>query len=185
MNIIELFLTAVGLSMDAFAVSLCAGLSMERVTLKDSAVVGLFFGVAQAVMPLIGYFAGARFEAYIAGYDHWIVLVILLFVGGKMVRESFAGSSSQVVSLKFKDMLPLSIATSIDALAVGLSFALLDVEILPASFLIGVVTLCICMAGVKVGGVFGERYKRQAQLAGGVILIIIGAKIAVEHIIGS
>jgi len=177
-------LTAVGLSMDAFAVSLCAGLSMERVTLKNSAVVGLFFGVSQAIMPIFGYFAGARFAIYISGYDHWVVLAILLFVGGKMVKGSFDRSCPQIDSLKFKDMLPLSIATSIDALAVGLSFAFLDVKIIPASLLIGIVTLCICMAGVKTGSVLGERFKSRAELAGGVMLIIIGVKIVVEHTMG-
>ena len=177
-------MTAVGLSMDAFAVSLCAGLSMERVTLKNSAVVGLFFGVSQAIMPLIGYFAGARFAIYISGYDHWIVLAILLFVGGKMVWESIGRASCpQVRSLGFADMLPLAIATSIDALAVGLSFALLDVKILRASLMIGAVTLCVCMAGVKIGSAFGRRCMRQAGFAGGVILIVIGIKVAVEHMV--
>ena len=181
MNPLVLFLTAVGLSMDAFAVSLCAGLSMERVTLKDSAVVGLFFGVAQAIMPLIGYFAGARFAIYIAGCDHWVVFAILLFVGSKTVKGSFDHTCPHINSLKFKDMLPLSLATSIDALAVGLSFALLEVNILSASLLIGVVTLCTCMIGVKMGSALGERFKSRAQLAGGVILIMIGIKVVVEH----
>ena len=167
--------------MDAFAVSLCAGLSMERATLKNSAVVGLFFGAAQAVMPLLGFFAGERFAAFIADYDHWAVFAILLLVGGKMVKGSFDSTCPRIKSLKFKDMLPLSIATSIDALAVGLSFALLDVKIIPASLLIGAVTFCFCTAGVKTGGALGGRFRSKAELAGGVILIIIGIKVVFEH----
>ncbi|MDR3076017.1 MAG: manganese efflux pump MntP family protein, partial [Synergistaceae bacterium] len=126
MNPFELLLTAVGLSMDAFAISICAGLRMEHVTLKKSAAVGAYFGTAQAVMPLIGYFAGARFADYISDYDHWIVFAVLLFIGAKMIRESFGSACVSVPSLKCRDMIPLAIATSIDALAVGLSFALLE-----------------------------------------------------------
>jgi putative Mn2+ efflux pump MntP len=178
---VELLLIAVGLSMDAFAVSLCAGLKMERVTLKNSAFVGLFFGGAQAVMPVIGYFVGARFAVHIDKYDHWIVLVILALVGGKMVKESFDRSNSSIGSLNLINMLSLSIATSIDALAIGLSFAFLEVNILTASLLIGAVTLCISMLGVKMGRAFGERYKSNAELAGGVILILIGLKFFIDH----
>ena len=182
MNLLALLLIAVGLSMDAFAVSLCAGLSTERVTLKNSAFVGLFFGGAQTIMPIIGYFAGARFAVHIAKYDHWVVLGILLFVGGKMIKEGLDRSHPCVTSLSFKNMISLSIATSIDALAVGLSFALLKVNILSASLLIGFVTLCLSMLGVKLGRIFGGRYKSNAELLGGVILIIIGLKIFVGHI---
>jgi len=184
MSLVGLFFTAVGLSMDAFALSLCAGLSMGRATLKSAALVAVYFGAAQAIMPVIGFFAGARFAVYIAGFDHWVVMVILLFVGGKMIRESFNKSCSQFRSPRFIDMFPLAVATSIDALAVGLSFALLDVKILPASLLIGIVTLCICMIGVRIGRAFGERYSQRAGFAGGVILIIIGIKVVLEHTLG-
>ena len=186
MNLIELFILAVGLSMDAFAVAICAGLTMPKATLKKALIVGLYFGLFQAGMPLIGYFAGSLFADKITAYDHWIAFALLCFLGGKMIWESFkkeeASGEEQEASLGPKKMLPLAIATSIDALAVGVSFAFLRVSIIPAVSFIGVTTLSISMAGVKIGNVFGKRYKAKAELVGGIILVLIGVKILFEHL---
>jgi putative Mn2+ efflux pump MntP len=181
MNLAELLLTAVGLSMDAFAVSICAGLCMERATLSNSLTVGSYFGAAQAVMPAIGYFAGSRFAEHIADYDHWVVLAALSVIGAKMVRGSFDRTCAFAASLSFRDMFPLAIVTSVDALAVGVSFALLGVSILPSALLIGAVTLLLSMSGVKIGRRFGERYKSKSELAGGLMLIMIGVKVVLTH----
>ena len=204
MSFIELFLLAVGLSMDAFAVAVCAGLTMKEATIKKQLVVGLYFGVFQAAMPLIGYLVASLFADYIISYDHWIAFALLCFLGTKMIigcfktegcpdRECPAGicedracpgkkpqSSMAEASLKPAQMLPLAVATSIDALAVGVSFAFLRVSIVPAVSFIGITTFVISMAGVKIGQVFGIRYKSKAELAGGVILVLIGFKILLE-----
>lgn len=188
MSIIELFLIAVGLSMDAFAVSVCAGLSMAKATFKKAAVAGLYFGIFQAGMPLIGYYAATFFAGYIIAYDHWIAFALLCFLGGKMIAgglrkgncDEEAGSTE--TSLKPAAMLPLAVATSIDALAVGVSFAFLKVSIIPAVTLIGITTFLLSIAGVKIGHMFGLRFKSKAEIAGGIILVLIGVKILLEHL---
>ncbi|MCL2396988.1 MAG: manganese efflux pump MntP family protein [Defluviitaleaceae bacterium] len=176
----ELFILAIGLSMDAFAVSICAGLGMTRVGFKNALVVGLYFGVFQAGMPLIGYFTATLFADRVAQYSHWIAFALLCFLGGKMMMDSFKkeqNAQSREHSLKPSSMLPLAVATSIDAFAVGVSFAFLQVNIAPAVSLIGVITLVISMVGVKIGNIFGVKFKAKAQFAGGVILVAIGLHI--------
>ncbi|MDL2274320.1 manganese efflux pump MntP family protein [Oscillospiraceae bacterium OttesenSCG-928-G22] len=184
MHIIELFFVAVGLSMDAFAVSVCMGLSMKEATPKKCLTAGLYFGGFQAAMPLIGYFLGARFAAHIVAYDHWIAFLLLLFIGGKMIAESRKGADcpEEEASLSVFAMLPLAVATSIDALAVGVSFAFLNVQIAPAVLCIGVITFLLSAIGVKIGSVFGVRFKSKAEILGGVILILMGGKILLEHL---
>ena len=186
MSLIELFILAVGLSMDAFAVAICTGLTMPRATMKKALIVGLYFGIFQAGMPVIGYFVANLFANKITAYDHWIAFALLCFLGGKMIWESFkkeeCGGAKQEASLGPKKMLPLAVATSIDALAVGVSFAFLRVSIIPAVALIGVTTLVISMAGVKIGHVFGRRFQSKAEFAGGIILALIGLKILLEHL---
>ena len=187
MSVLELFILAVGLSMDAFAVAICTGLTMPRATVKKALIVGLYFGIFQAGMPVIGYYVANLFADKITAYDHWIAFALLCFLGGKMILESFkkeeASSNESEASLGPKKMLPLAVATSIDALAVGVSFAFLRVSIVPAVSFIGVTTLVISMAGVKIGNAFGQRFKSKAELAGGVILVLIGVKILVEHLL--
>lgn len=185
MNLFELFLIAVGLSMDAFAVSVCKGLSMRKISLQKALVVGLYFGIFQAGMPLIGYFLGKQFSSLITSYDHWITFILLAAIGLNMIRESRSDSDEEDktdASLAPASMLPLAVATSIDALAVGISFAFLKVPIGPAVSFIGVITLVLSMIGVKIGNVFGVRYKSRAELAGGLVLVILGLKILLEHL---
>jgi len=205
MNLVELFLLAIGLSMDAFAVAICIGLTMKKATLNKSLIVGLYFGIFQAVMPLIGYMTARSFTDQIVGYDHWIAFVLLCFLGGKMIVGSFKkeGCSDRECpdeickdrscpggklpdnkesTLKPAQMLPLALATSIDALAVGVSFAFLRVNIVPTVLFIGTTTLIISMLGVKIGNVFGAKFKSESELAGGIILIFIGFKILFEHL---
>lgn len=184
MHILELLLTATGLAMDAFAVSICLGLSIGAVTFKKALTVGLYFGIFQFAMPLLGYLIGSQFAGYIEAYDHWVAFILLAIIGGKMVKESFdkdCPNANMQEDLRPKKMLLLSIATSIDALAVGVSFAFLNVHILPAAGMIGFITLGLSMAGVKIGNVFGMKYKARAELIGGSILILIGLKILLEH----
>jgi len=183
MGFLELFLIAAGLSMDAFAVAVCTGLSSRERLFKKAVIVGLYFGFFQAAMPLIGYLIGAQFADAISAFDHWIAFVLLLFIGGKMIFESFKKEDGKVAdaSLKPSKMLPLALATSIDALAVGVSFAFLSVDIVPAISFIGAVTFLLSMAGVKIGSLFGTKFKSKAELAGGVILVLMGAKILMEH----
>jgi len=187
MGLVELFLVAVGLSMDAFAVAICLGLTMRTIRLPKMLVVGLYFGLFQAVMPLIGYLVGAQFADKITAFDHWIAFVLLAFIGGRMVKGSFdkdedCTEQQEEASLGLKAMLPLALATSIDALAVGVSFAFLKIAIVPAVSFIGVITFTLSAVGVKIGGVFGAKYKARAELAGGVILILMGLKILLEHL---
>lgn len=186
MGLVELFFIAVGLSMDAFAVSICKGLSVPRLQVKHMLLAGLYFGAFQALMPLIGYLLGAGFADVISAYDHWIAFILLLIIGGNMIREAIGGEEenedAQNADFGFRTMLLMAIATSIDALAVGVSFAFLRVDILPAVALIGATTFCFGVAGVKIGNVFGAKYETKAELAGGVILILIGAKILLEHL---
>ena len=184
MELSVLFLTAVGLSMDAFAVSLCTGLSMKQAKVKSMLIVGLYFGFFQAAMPLIGFSLGYNFADKIQAFDHWIAFFLLAVIGINMIKESFSKEAEDCKnkeSLKFKDMLPLSLATSIDALAVGVSFSFLKVDILPAVIFIGVITFLFSFFGVKIGNIFGVRFKSKAEIIGGIILIIIGLKILLEH----
>ena len=183
MGLIELFLIAVGLSMDAFAVSVCKGLAMPKCTFKKAAIVGLWFGGFQALMPAIGYILGAQFQEAIASIDHWIAFVLLALIGGNMIHEALDNDEEEAdASLDVKTMFLLAVATSIDALAIGITFAFLKVNIIPAVCFIGSVTFIISFAGVKIGNVFGARYKNKAEIVGGVILILLGLKILLEHL---
>ena len=182
MGFIELFLIAVGLSMDAFAVSVCKGLSVKKAGVKHAALAGLYFGGFQFLMPVIGYLLGFRFESVIETVDHWVAFVLLAFIGGSMIRESFGKDEEMNDDFGVKTMLLMAVATSIDALAVGITFAFLNVQILPAAGLIGVTTFLLSFVGINIGNVFGARYKSRAELAGGVILVLIGAKILLEHL---
>ena len=183
MGLIELFLIAVGLSMDAFAVSVCKGLAMPKCTFKKAAIVGLWFGGFQALMPAIGYILGAQFQEAIASIDHWIAFVLLALIGGNMIHEALDNDEEEAdASLDVKTMFLLAVATSIDALAIGITFAFLKVNIIPAVCFIGIVTFIISFAGVKIGNVFGVRYKNKAEIVGGVILILLGLKILLEHL---
>ena len=182
MGFIELFILAVGLSMDAFAVSICKGLSVQRLRPRHALICGAYFGGFQALMPLIGWLLGRQFEELIKSIDHWIAFGLLVLIGANMIRESFGKDEEVNDSFSFKTMLPLAVATSIDALAVGVTFAFLEVQIVPAILLIGVTTFAISAAGVKIGNVFGAKYKSKAELAGGIILILLGIKILIEHL---
>ena len=184
MGIPELIITAIALSMDAFAVSICKGLAMKKVTFKEMAIVGLWFGGFQALMPLIGYFLGSAFEKYIVAVDHWIAFTLLALIGVLMIKESGDKDDEKADgSLGFKTMLLMAIATSIDALAVGISYGILpNINIWVAISSIGIITFLLCMLGVKIGNVFGAKYKSKAELTGGIILILIGAKILLEHL---
>ena len=180
---IELFLMGVGLSMDAFAVSICKGLGMRKVNKKQALVIGLFFGGFQALMPAIGYILGAQFQEAIASIDHWIAFVLLALIGGNMIHEALDNDEEEAdASLDVKTMFLLAVATSIDALAIGITFAFLKVNIIPAVCFIGIVTFIISFAGVKIGNIFGARYKNKAEIVGGVILILLGLKILLEHL---
>lgn len=182
MSIVELFILSVGLAMDAFAVSICKGLAMERATLKKAGIVGLWFGGFQALMPLLGFFLGSQFASYVTEIAPWIAFVLLVFIGGNMIREAFGTEEEDKdSSLAAGKMFMLAIATSIDALAVGVTFAFLNVNIVEAVSLIGVITFLISAIGVKIGNIFGSRYKKKAEISGGVILILLGIKILVEH----
>ena len=183
MSLIELFLIAVGLSMDAFAVSICKGLSVRKAEIKHSLIVGAYFGGFQALMPAIGYVLGRQFESLITSVDHWIAFVLLGIIGGNMIREALKGEQEELDdSFTFRTMLPLAIATSIDALAMGVTFAFLQVQIVPAVLFIGVTTFVLSAVGLKVGNVFGAKYKSRAELFGGVVLVLMGIKILLEHL---
>lgn len=181
MNLAELFILAVGLSMDAFAVSICKGLSLAKTRVSDSVTAGVYFGGFQALMPFIGYMLGIRFQALIQNIDHWIAFILLCVIGINMIREAKEEEECSA-SMGVKTMIPLAVATSIDALAVGVTFAFLSVDIIPAITLIGITTFVFSAAGVKIGSVFGSKYKAGAEIAGGVVLVIIGTKILLEHL---
>ena len=181
MSLLELFLLAIGLSMDAFAVSVCKGLSVHRGSMKQALTVGIWFGGFQALMPLAGYFLGSLFADIFTRYAHWIAFVLLVFIGGSMIKEAF-GKEEINASMNFHSMLLLAIATSIDALAVGVSFAFLQVEIIPAVSFIGVITFLFSAVGVKIGSIFGDKYRAKAEICGGVILILIGLKTLLDGI---
>ena len=183
MSIIELFILALGLSMDAFAVSICKGLSVPKLQAKHCLICGVYFGGFQALMPLIGWALGIRFQSLITNIDHWIAFVLLAVIGANMIKESFSKEEEcPDASFGFKTMLTLAVATSIDALAVGVTFAFLDVTIVPAVLLIGATTFVCSAVGVKIGNVFGNRFQSKAEFLGGLVLIVIGLKILIEHL---
>lgn len=180
MSIFELFILAIGLSMDAFAVSICKGLSLGKIKVKHMLIAGLWFGGFQALMPLIGYFLGSFFADMITKYSHWIAFILLLFIGGNMIKESFDEEENVNADMGVKNMFLLAVATSIDALAVGVSLAFLKVNIIPAVLFIGCITFVSSAAGVKIGSIFGDKYRSKAGLCGGIILILIGVKILLD-----
>ncbi|WP_298035532.1 manganese efflux pump MntP family protein [uncultured Dysosmobacter sp.] len=187
MGLFELFLTGVGLSMDAFAVAICQGLCMPKLNWRHAGIIALFFGGFQALMPFAGWLLGSQFAGYIQSFDHWVAFVLLAFIGGNMVREALSSEEEAAVcavavDLDIRKLLMMAVATSIDALAMGVMFALLEVPILPAITVIGCTTFCISLAGVAVGNFFGARYKKRAELCGGIILILLGSKILLEHL---
>ena len=182
MSILELFILALGLSMDAFAVSLCKGLSVKKVRLRHGLITGLYFGGFQALMPLLGYLLGTGFQSIIEDFDHWIAFVLLCFIGANMIRESRREAEPENADFGPRAMLPLAVATSIDALAVGITFAFLQVNMYIALPLIGGVTFLLSFAGVKLGHAFGAKYKSKAECLGGLVLILIGLKILLEHL---
>ena len=182
MRLWELLVLAVGLSMDAFAVSVCKGLALRRVGAKECLTAGIWFGAFQALMPLIGYFLGAAFAEKITAVDHWIAFALLGLIGANMIREAFGEAEGMNSTMTPAVMLPLAVATSIDALAVGVTFALLTIRILPAVLTIGAITCALSALGVKLGSVFGARWRSRAELAGGIILILLGTKILLEHL---
>ena len=183
MGTLELFIVAVGLAMDAFAVAVCKGLSIRTLKVRQMLLVGLWFGAFQGLMPAIGYLLGSAFAGFIQSVDHWIAFVLLAIIGGNMIREALGGEEECCdPSLAFGVMIMLSIATSIDALAVGVTFAFLGVKILTAVAFIGIITFAISAAGVKIGNLFGAKYKSKAELFGGVVLVLMGLKILLEHL---
>ena len=183
MDLVTLLTLAVGLAMDAFAVSICKGLAMREKVLKKGIIVGLWFGGFQALMPTIGFFLGTQFKDQITSIDHWIAFVLLGLIGINMIKEALSNEEEQADdSIAVKEMFMLAVATSIDALAVGITFAFLNVHIVSAASIIGVCTFLISFAGVKIGNIFGTKYKSKAELAGGIILILLGFKILFEHL---
>lgn len=188
MGFFEIFMIGVGLSMDAFAASVCKGLSMRKAEVKNILIIALFFGGFQALMPFIGWALGTQFESYITSIDHWIAFVLLAFIGGKMIAEAVRSEDENVEidkmdpPLDLKEMFVLAVATSIDALAVGITFAFLNYPIGEAVTIIGLTTFCISIGGIYVGNFFGNRYKKKAEIAGGIILVLIGVKILLEHL---
>ena len=188
MGLLELLIIAVGLSMDAFAVSISKGLSLKSIRLEHALKVGLWFGGFQALMPLIGYLLGSTFAEAVSAFDHWVAFILLALIGGNMIKESFDKDECDCeekggYGFGYKTMFTLAVATSIDALAVGVTFSFLCVKIIPAIILIGSVTFLFSVAGLKIGNIFGCKYKSHAELAGGIILILIGIKILIEHTI--
>jgi len=183
MGILELLLLSVGLAMDAFAVAICKGLALDKVSLKKAAIVGIWFGAFQALMPALGWLLGSAFEQYIVAFDHWIAFVLLGMIGFNMIREALSKDEEPTdCSLCVKAMLPLAIATSIDALAVGVTFAFLRVNVLVSVLMIGIITFGISAIGVKLGNIVGCKYRSKAEFTGGLILILLGTKILLEHL---
>ena len=182
MSILELCIISIGLAMDAFAVAICKGLSVKKLNFKHMLIVGGYFGVFQGLMPVIGYLLSVGFESYIVAIDHWVAFILLGLIGANMIKESLGDEEKMDDSFTFKAMLPLAIATSIDALAVGVTFAFLNVNIILAVSLIGIITFVLSMIGTKIGNVFGEKFKNKAELIGGIILILMGLKILLEHL---
>ena len=188
MSLWELVLIGIGLSMDAFAVSLCKGLGMKKINYRHGLIIALFFGVFQGIMPLIGWFLGTQFEQYIKPVDHWVAFALLTYIGVKMIwdatheKEEEKNEKLEDPKLDLKEMLLLAIATSIDALAVGITFAVLQTPIVPAITIIGLTTFCLSWIGVAIGNRFGTRYEKKAEITGGVVLVLIGLKILLEHL---
>ena len=183
MGAIEILLISIGLAMDAFAVSVCKGLAMKKMSWKKAIIIGLYFGIFQAVMPVIGYFLGTTFERFITNVDHWIAFILLVGIGINMVKEAFdKESENKNDNVDVKTMLVLSIATSIDALAIGITFACLKIHIVMSVITIGLITFIISVIGVKIGNRFGDKYEKKAEIMGGVILILLGIKILLEHL---
>ena len=186
MHLAELLIIAVGVSMDAFAVSICKGLSVQKVRMKHVALTGIWFGGFQALMPVIGYFVGASFAGFVTSVDHWIAFVLLGIIGGNMIKESCSNEEECCApDFSVKTMFAMAVATSIDALAIGVSFAFLNVNIWKAVVLIGVTTALFSGAGVLIGNIFGSRYKSKAEFVGGFILVAMGLKILLEHTLGA
>ena len=188
MGFVEIFLIGVGLSMDAFAVSVCKGLGMHRVNYAHALVIALFFGVFQGLMPVIGWLVGSAFAVYVTAVDHWIAFALLAFVGGKMLWDAFHDEGEEeddetsTQRLDLRELFTLAIATSIDALAVGITFAVLQTPILPAIAIIGLTTFCLSWIGVIIGNRFGTKHEKKAEITGGVVLVLIGLKILLEHL---
>ena len=182
MGLFELFVIAIGLSMDAFAVSICKGLSLGKIKVKHMCIAGAWFGGFQALMPAIGYFLGSFFADMVSQYAHWVAFALLVFIGGNMVKESFEKEECLDCSMNPKTMLLLAIATSIDAMAVGVSFAFLKVDIIPAVLFIGSITFICSGLGVKIGSIFGTKYKSKAEMVGGIVLILIGLKTLLDGV---
>lgn len=183
MILTEIILIAIGLGMDALSVSLCKGLSMKQMKWKHAIIIGLYFGIFQAVMPCIGYFVGTKFQAFIENWSHWIALVLLVLIGINMIREAIWGEEEANDKIDFKTMIMLAIATSIDALIIGVTFAILKNSIIIPAIIIGVITFLMSVAGVKLGNLFGNKMGKNAEVFGGIVLILIGIKIVVEHYI--
>lgn len=184
MGLWELFVIALGLSMDAFAVSICKGLSVQRCSFKHMLICGLYFGLFQGAMPLIGYLLGSQFESLVTAVAPYIAFALLAMIGYNMIREAREDDETVDDDFSMKAMIPLAVATSIDALAIGVSFAFLQVNIIPAVSFIGVTTFVCCMFGVKIGSLFGSKYKQGAEFFGGLVLILMGFKILMEHLVG-
>lgn len=183
MGVLELLLLSVGLAMDAFAVSVCKGISMKKMNWKKAIIIGLYFGGLQALMPTIGYFLGAAFQSLITSIDHWIAFILLGIIGGGMIKESFGDDEeNRNDDVSFKTMIVLAIATSIDALAIGITFAFLNVNLVLAISLIGIITFILSVFGTKIGNRFGDKYEKKAEFLGGVILVLLGIKILLEHL---
>lgn len=182
MTLFELFILAIGLSMDAMAVAICKGLAAPKLKPRHAVITGLYFGGFQAAMPVLGYFLARGFRSYIEQVDHWIAFVLLGLIGANMIKESFGGAEKCDCSFCPKAMLPMAVATSIDALAVGVTFAFLEVRIVPAVSLIGVITFALSAVGVYVGHLFGAKFKSKAELVGGIVLVLMGCKILLEHL---
>ena len=184
MSVLEIALIGIGLAMDAFAVSICKGLAMKKMSYQKAIIIALFFGGFQALMPALGYVLGTAFAAKIAAIDHWIAFILLGLIGINMIKEALGKGDDECLDddLHLGDLIMLSIATSVDALAVGITFAFFNVSIVLSTSIIGIITFIICVIGVKVGNVFGEKYKSRAELTGGIILIIMGCKILLDHL---
>ena len=183
MSLFEIFLIAIGLAMDAFAVSVCKGLSMKNFNLKNAVIIGLYFGIFQAVMPLIGFLLGSTFSELVVSVDHWIAFILLSIIGIKMIKDSLKNEDDDKNDkLNFRTMAILAIATSIDALAIGITFAFFEINIIKAISIIGIITFTISLIGVIIGNKFGDKFQGKAEIVGGGILILIGLKILLEHL---
>ena len=184
MGFLQVFLIGIGLSMDAFAVAVCKGLNMKKIDYKYTVLIALFFGGFQAFMPFLGWLLGVQFESYIVSIDHWIAFLLLSFIGGNMIKESLGEDEEEdsEITYDLKELFMLAVATSIDALAIGITFAFLRVNIVSAIIVIGITTFFLSMVGVGIGNRFGAKYKNKAEFAGGLILILIGLKILLEHL---